>query len=102
MVASGQLSRGVSIAVASESCSGQFGSVGTEGMSVFKTSFASSELPTTGLAVGKIFAELAAPVDASEISREWFDEIRSRADDIDSGEVKLINGEEVLKELRAI
>ena len=52
--------------------------------------------------MGKIFAELVAPVDASEISREWFDEIRSRADDIDSGEVKLIDGEEAIKELRAI
>ena len=48
------------------------------------------------------FAELVAPVDASEISPEWLDEIRSRADDIDTGKVKLIDGEEVLRELRAI
>ena len=48
------------------------------------------------------FAELVAPLDSSEISREWFDEIRSRANDIDTGKVKLINGEEVLMELRAI
>jgi hypothetical protein len=48
------------------------------------------------------FARLVAPLDDSEISREWLDEIRSRANDIDTGEVKLIDGEEVLRELRAI
>ena len=48
------------------------------------------------------FAELVAPVDASEVSEEWLDEIRSRADDIDSGQVKLIDGEEVLRQLRAL
>jgi len=48
------------------------------------------------------FAELVAPVNASEISPEWLVEIRSRADDIDTGKVKLIDGEEVLRELRAI
>lgn len=48
------------------------------------------------------FAELVAPVDASEISPEWLYEIRSRANEIDTGKVKLIDGEEVLRELRAI
>ena len=48
------------------------------------------------------FAELVAPVDTSEVSQEWLEEIRSRADDIDSGRVKLIDGEEVLGQLRAI
>lgn len=48
------------------------------------------------------FAELVAPLDDSAVSREWLDEIRSRANDIDTGKVKLIDGEEVLRELRAI
>lgn len=48
------------------------------------------------------FAELVAPLDDNQISQEWLDEIHSRAHDIDAGEVKLISGEEVLKELRAI
>lgn len=48
------------------------------------------------------FAKLVAPLDDSEISREWLDEIRSRANDIDNGKVKLIDGEEVLRDLRAI
>ena len=48
------------------------------------------------------FAELVAPLDDSEISQEWLDEIRSRANGIDTGNVKLIDGDEVLRELRAI
>ena len=48
------------------------------------------------------FAKLVAPLDDSEISREWLDEIHSRANDIDTGKVKLIDGEKVLRELRAI
>jgi hypothetical protein len=48
------------------------------------------------------FAELVAPLDERKISREWLDEIRSRANDIDTGKVKLIDGEEVIRELRAI
>jgi hypothetical protein len=48
------------------------------------------------------FAELVAPIDTSEVSQEWLEEIRSRADDIDAGRVKLIDGEEVLGQLRAI
>lgn len=48
------------------------------------------------------FAELVAPVDASEISPEWLDEIRSRAEDIDSGKVKLIDGEDFLRRFNAV
>ena len=48
------------------------------------------------------FAELVAPVDTSEVSGEWLEEIRNRAEDIDSGQVKLIDGEEVLRQLRAL
>ena len=48
------------------------------------------------------FAKLVAPLDTSEVSREWINEIRSRASDIDNGNVKLIDGEEVVRELRAI
>lgn len=48
------------------------------------------------------FVELVAPLDNTELGREWLEEIRSRANDIDTGKVKLIDGEEVLGELRAI
>lgn len=48
------------------------------------------------------FAKLVAPVDTSEISKAWLDEIDSRAADIDRGKVTLIDGEEVLRELREI
>ena len=48
------------------------------------------------------FAELVAPVDSSELSQEWREEIHSRADDIDSGRVKLVDGEKVMEELRAL
>lgn len=48
------------------------------------------------------FAELVAPVDTSEISQEWSDEIRSRADNIDTGKVKLIAGEDFLRRLNAV
>lgn len=48
------------------------------------------------------FAELVAPVDAREVSGEWLEEIRSRAASIDSGQVKLIDGGEVLRQLRAL
>ncbi len=40
--------------------------------------------------------------DDAHLSAEWTAELRSRADDIDSGRVKLIDGEEVLRRLRAI
>ena len=45
------------------------------------------------------FAELVAPVDTSDVSGEWLEEISNRADDIDSGQVKLINGGEVLRQV---
>lgn len=48
------------------------------------------------------FAELVAPVDAGEVSEEWLAEIRSRADDIDSGKVKLVDGEDFLRRFKAI
>ena len=48
------------------------------------------------------FVSLVAPVDDSDLSTEWLSELRSRADDIDSGRVKLVDGEDVLRRLRAI
>jgi len=48
------------------------------------------------------FAELVAPVGGIELSQEWRDEIRSRANDIDSGRVQLIDGKTVLEQLRSI
>jgi hypothetical protein len=48
------------------------------------------------------FAELVAPVDTSEMSGEWIAEICNRADDIDSGRVELIDGEEFLRRFKAI
>jgi hypothetical protein len=48
------------------------------------------------------FAELVAPVDTSEMSGERIAEICNRADDIDSGRVELIDGEEFLRRFKAI
>ncbi len=48
------------------------------------------------------FAALVAPVDESEVSEEWVAELRGRADDIDSGRVQLVDGDEVMRRLRAI
>jgi hypothetical protein len=48
------------------------------------------------------FVSLVAPVDGSEVSQEWREELHSRADDIDSGRVQLVDGEDVLRRLRAI
>ena len=48
------------------------------------------------------FAELVAPVDSSELSQEWREEIHSRADDIDSGRVKLVDGEDFMKRFNAV
>ena len=48
------------------------------------------------------FAELVAPVDTDEVSDEWLAEIRSRADDIDSGRVQLIDGEDFMRRFKAI
>ena len=48
------------------------------------------------------FATLVAPIDDSEVSQEWVAELNSRADDIDSGRVKLIDGEDFMRRLRAI
>ena len=48
------------------------------------------------------FATLVAPIDDSEVSQEWVAELHSRADDIDSGKVQLVDGEDVLRRLRAI
>jgi len=44
------------------------------------------------------FVRLVPPLDESPVSAE----LNSRADDIDSGRVKLITGEEVFHRLRAI
>ena len=48
------------------------------------------------------FATLVAPVDESEVSEEWVAELRSRADDSDSGRVQLVDGDDVMRRLRAI
>jgi len=48
------------------------------------------------------FAVLVAPIDEGEVTQEWVAELRSRADDIDSGKVQLVDGEEVMRRLRAI
>jgi hypothetical protein len=48
------------------------------------------------------FAALVAPLDAEEVSDEWLTELHSRADDIDSGRVQLVEGEDVMHRLRAI
>jgi hypothetical protein len=48
------------------------------------------------------FVTLVAPIDESEVSEEWSKELHSRADDIDSGRVQLIDGEDFLRRLRAI
>jgi hypothetical protein len=48
------------------------------------------------------FASLVAPVDDGDLSTEWLTELRSRADDIDSGRVKLVDGDDFLRRLRAI
>ena len=48
------------------------------------------------------FAELVAPVDKSELSEEWIGEIRSRAQDIDSGQVELVSGDDFLRRLDAL
>ena len=45
------------------------------------------------------FAELVTPLEEGEISQEWLSVIQCRADDIDSGKVKLIDGESALKKL---
>jgi Putative addiction module component len=48
------------------------------------------------------FAALVAPLDVEDISSEWLTELHSRADDIDSGHVQLVEGEEVMRRLRAV
>jgi len=48
------------------------------------------------------FESLITPLEESPVSAEWLTELHSRADDIDSGRVKLIPGAEVLRRLRAI
>lgn len=45
------------------------------------------------------FAHLVGAVDNSEITQEWSQELHSRADDIDSGRVQLIDGDDFLKRL---
>lgn len=48
------------------------------------------------------FAELIASSREDEVSDEWKAELRSRADDIDSGRVQLVDGDDFLKRLRAL
>ena len=48
------------------------------------------------------FVALVASSGAEEVSKEWLEELDSRADDIDSGRVQLVDGEDVIRRLRAI
>jgi hypothetical protein len=48
------------------------------------------------------FVALVAPSDDEEVSQEWLKELDSRADDIDSGRVQLIDGDDFLRRLRAV
>lgn len=48
------------------------------------------------------FAALVAPLDLEEMSDEWLTEFHHRADEIDSGRVQLIEGEDVMRRLRTI
>lgn len=47
------------------------------------------------------FESLIAPPDESPVSAEWLTELHNRADNIDSGRVKLISGEDFRKRWRA-
>ena len=48
------------------------------------------------------FVALLSSVDEGEVSQEWVAELRSRADDIDSGRVQLVDGEDVMRRLRTL
>lgn len=48
------------------------------------------------------FLSLVVPDDGGEVGDEWIAELRGRADDIDSGRVQLIDGEDFLRRLNAI
>jgi len=48
------------------------------------------------------FLDLVAPIDHSEVSEEWREELRNRAEEIDSGRVQLVDGEDFLRRLDAI
>lgn len=47
------------------------------------------------------FFSLLATGGDGEVSAEWVSELRSRADDIDSGRVQLVDGEDFLRRLNA-
>ncbi len=48
------------------------------------------------------FATLVASGDDLGVNQEWITELRSRANDIDSGRVELVDGEDFLRRLSAI
>jgi len=48
------------------------------------------------------FAMLVAPEDTEALSPEWTAEVRSRAEEIDSGKVKLVAGDDFLRRLKAL
>lgn len=48
------------------------------------------------------FVALVATREGSEIGREWREEIRRRADDIDAGRIELVDGEDFLRQLRVV
>jgi uncharacterized membrane protein YgcG len=48
------------------------------------------------------FVSLVAPTDETEISAEWRTELYQRAKAIDDGTVELIEGEDFLRQLRAM
>jgi Putative addiction module component len=46
------------------------------------------------------FVRLVVPLDGSPVSAEWNAELHQRADEIDSGTVELIHGEDFLRRWR--
>ena len=48
------------------------------------------------------FITLVIPVDEWEFGMEWREELYQRARDIDEGKVRLVEGEEFLRRLRAV
>ena len=48
------------------------------------------------------FVGLVVPLDERTISKEWLEELRSRAADIDQGRVSLVDGDDFLRRLRAV
>ncbi len=48
------------------------------------------------------FVSLVIPADEQEFGTEWREELYQRARDIDEGKVRLVEGEDFLRRLRAV